>query len=85
MSKSSKTYRVAIIGCGPRGNAAAMGYGAHPRTTVVGICDVFPEKLNEVGDRDGLPSSARFMDLEKMIRETAAGHRRDLNPGRLPL
>src|SRR5438874_1286713 len=36
MSTSSKTYRVAIIGCGPRGNAAANGYGAHARTSVVG-------------------------------------------------
>ena len=70
MSGSSKTYRVAIIGCGPRGNAATLGYGAHPRTTVVGICDVVPEKLSEVGDRAGLPPSARFMDFEKMIRDT---------------
>jgi predicted dehydrogenase len=66
----TKNYRVAIIGCGPRGNAAAMNYGFHPRTTVVGICDVAPERLNEVGDRHGLPPSARFADLEKMIRET---------------
>ena len=70
MSNSSKTYRVAIVGCGPRGNAAALGYGAHPRTTVVGMGDVFPEKVNELGDRYGLPSSARYLDLDKMIRET---------------
>ncbi len=70
MSQSKQTYRVAIIGCGPRGNAAAMNYGFHPRTTVVGICDMVPERLNEVGDRHGLPSSARYTDLEKMIRQT---------------
>ena len=70
MSQSKQTYRVTIIGCGPRGNAAAMNYGFHPRTTVVGICDVSPERLSEVGDRHGLPPSARFSDLEKMIRAT---------------
>ena len=70
MSKSNKTYRVAIIGCGPRGNAAAMSYGFHPRTEVVGICDLLPEKLSEVGDRHGIPAAARFSDFEKMIRET---------------
>src|SRR4051794_6701030 len=70
MSSSNKTYRVAIIGCGPRGNAAAMGYGTHPRTTVVGICDVVQKSLDEVGDRNGIPASARFSDYEQMIRET---------------
>src|SRR5687768_7947793 len=70
MSKSNKIYRVAIIGCGPRGNAAAMNYGFHARTEVVGICDLLPEKLSEVGDRHGIPTSARYSDLEKMIRET---------------
>ena len=57
------------IGCGPRGNAATMSYGAHPRTDIVGLSDVFPEKLAEVGDRAGLPASVRFSDYEKMIRE----------------
>jgi predicted dehydrogenase len=62
------SYRVAIIGCGPRGNAAADAYSAHPRTSVVGICDVVPERLNALGDRLGLP--ARFSDYDVMIRET---------------
>src|SRR5215208_5286921 len=70
MSKSGQTYRVAIIGCGPRGNAAAMNYGFHPRTDVVGICDLVQKSLDEVGDRHGIPASARYSDLEKMIRET---------------
>src|SRR6185503_7472400 len=70
MSKTSKTYRVAIIGCGPRGNAAAMGYGTHPRTEVVGACDLIQKNLDEVCDRNGIPASARFSDYEKMIRET---------------
>jgi predicted dehydrogenase len=70
MSKNHQTYRVAIIGCGARGNSAVNTYGAHPRTTVVGICDLFPDKLNTAGDRAGLAASARFSDHEQMIRQT---------------
>jgi predicted dehydrogenase len=70
MSSNHKTYRVAIIGCGPRGTSAAGAYGSHPRTSVVGICDVLADKLNALGDRAGLGESARFSDHETMIRQT---------------
>ena len=34
MANSRKTCHLAMIGCGPRGTAAADAYRAHPRTTV---------------------------------------------------
>ena len=64
-----KTYRVAILGCRGRGTAAARAYHAHPRTEIVGLCDLIEELLNTLGDEVGV--SARFTDLDEMIRQTA--------------
>jgi len=64
----TKTYRVAILGCRGRGTSAAGGYHAHPRTEVVGLCDLVPELLNTLGDKLGV--DARYDDLDAMIRET---------------
>ena len=63
-----KTYRVAILGCRSRGTATARAYHVHPRTAVVGLCDLVEERLNKLGDEIGV--SARFADLDEMIRQT---------------
>ena len=63
-----KTYRVAILGCRSRGSSAAGVYHAHPRTEVVGLCDLLAERLNTLGDELGV--AARYDDLDAMIRET---------------
>ncbi|MCZ6677650.1 MAG: Gfo/Idh/MocA family oxidoreductase [Candidatus Poribacteria bacterium] len=63
-----KTYRVNILGCRGRGTAAARAYHAHPRTEIVGLCDLIDERLNTLGDEVGV--SARFTDLDEMIRQT---------------
>lgn len=63
-----KTYRVAILGCRSRGTAAARAYHAHPRTAVVGLCDLIPERLDTLGDELGV--MARFTDLDEMIDQT---------------
>ena len=61
-------YRVAILGCRSRGSAAARVYNAHPRTEVVGLCDLVEDRLNSIGDE--LNVTARFTNLDQMIRET---------------
>ena len=63
-----KTYCVAILGCRSRGTATAGAYHVHPRTAVVGLCDLVEERLNKLGDEIGV--SARFADLDEMIRQT---------------
>lgn len=63
-----KIYRVAILGCRSRGTAAAKGYHAHPRTEVVGLCDLIKERADELGKILGV--SARFTDLDEMIIQT---------------
>ena len=63
-----KTYRVAILGCRSRGTAAARAYHAHPRTEVVGLCDLVQERRDTLGDELGV--GARFADLDEMIKET---------------
>ena len=63
-----KTYRIAILGCRGRGTSAARAYHAHPRTQVVALCDLLPERLDTLGDELGV--SARYADLDVMIAET---------------
>jgi len=63
-----ETYRVAILGCRSRGTSAARVYHAHPRTEVVGLCDLLEDRLNALGDELGV--AARFADLDEMIRQT---------------
>jgi predicted dehydrogenase len=62
------TYRVAILGCRARGTAAARAYAAHPRTAVVALCDLLPERVDALGDELGV--AARFSDLDAMIAQT---------------
>ena len=63
-----KTYKVAILGCRARGTSAARAYHAHPRTEVVGLCDLVPDLLAALGDE--LDVAARFSDYSEMIRAT---------------
>lgn len=62
-----QSYRVAILGCRGRGSAAARAYAAHPRTEVVGLCDLVADCLTALGDELGV--DARFDDLDEMIRQ----------------
>ncbi len=63
-----KTYRVAILGCRGRGTAAARAYHMHPRTQIVGLCDLVQERVDALGDELGV--AARYADLDAMIVET---------------
>ena len=63
-----KIYRVAILGCGGRGKAAALAYHEHPRTSVVGLCDLEKDMRDKLGTSIGV--TARYDDLDLMISET---------------
>jgi len=63
-----KTYRVAILGCRGRGRAAGLAYYQHPRTEVVGVCDLIAERRDSLGEE--LEVAARYEDLDAMIEET---------------
>jgi predicted dehydrogenase len=65
-----RTYRVALIGCRARGTSQARAIVAHPRTELVAICDLLPERLHALGDRFDVSAGARYADFERMIRET---------------
>ena len=66
-----KTYRVAILGCRARGTAAARAYHAHPRTEIVGLCDLVQERLDALGDELGV--AARYTDMTSQISYHAWG------------
>ena len=67
---SATVYQVAILGCGPRGTTAARAYHHHPRTEVVGVCDLVAERRDELGSRLDLPPSSRFADLHQLVEKT---------------
>ena len=60
-----KTYRAAILGCRARGSAAARAYHQHPRTELVGLCDLIEERRNLLGAELGV--MARYDDFQRMI------------------
>ena len=68
MPDEGQSYRVAVIGCGPRAAQSVTGYALHPRTNVVAICDVLPERTDALGDQFDV--SARYSDFDVMLRET---------------
>ncbi|MBT3341791.1 MAG: Gfo/Idh/MocA family oxidoreductase [Gemmatimonadetes bacterium] len=61
-----KTYRVAILGCRGRGAAAARAYHQHPRTQLVGLCDLLADRRDGLGDELGI--EARYDDFHRMIQ-----------------
>ena len=61
-------YRVAILGCRSRGRAAALAYHDHPRTKIVGLCDLIQDRLTELGNE--LSITAQYTNLGRMIEET---------------
>lgn len=63
------TYRVGIVGCRARGSVIAAAYHAHPRTEIVGVCDLVAELRDELADRHGV--AGRFDSLDTMVRATA--------------
>ena len=63
------TYRVAILGCRGRGRAAALAYHDHPRTKIVGLCDLIEERVDALGQQ--IDVTERFTNLNEMIDQTA--------------
>ena len=61
----AKIYRAALLGCGSRGGHASRAYRYHPRTDVVGLCDLDRERLDALGDELGVGD--RFDDIEQML------------------
>ncbi|MCC7494663.1 MAG: Gfo/Idh/MocA family oxidoreductase [Fimbriimonadaceae bacterium] len=64
-----QTWRVALVGCGPRGLAQGRAYRAHPRTELVAVCDRLPERRETLANELGVAS--RFTDAEAMVRSVA--------------
>lgn len=57
--------RVAILGCGSRGNAHGAAWKQLLDVDVVALCDIDPERLHAAGERLGV--ARRYADLEEMF------------------
>lgn len=60
-----KIYRAALLGCGKRGGYASHAYRYHPRTDIVGLCDLDRMLLDQLGDALGVHD--RFENVEEML------------------
>lgn len=60
-----RTWRAALLGCGSRGAQASRAYRHHPRTEVVGLCDLDRARLDALGDELGVTD--RFDQVEVML------------------
>tara|TARA_B100000809_G_scaffold223364_1_gene232858 strand:- start:767 stop:1909 length:1143 start_codon:yes stop_codon:yes gene_type:complete len=63
------TYRVAILGCRGRGRATALAYHDHPRTKIVGLCDLVEGRVDALGQQ--VDVNERFTNLNEMIDQTS--------------
>ena len=43
-----RTYRVALLGCRARGTTQTRALTCHPRTELVGICDLLPAPVAQM-------------------------------------
>ncbi|MBI2193074.1 MAG: Gfo/Idh/MocA family oxidoreductase [Planctomycetes bacterium] len=62
----SKTYRVAVVGCGGMGHHHAKTLVKNPRVQLVAAMDAFPEALEKFSKEYQVPA---YADIEAMIRK----------------
>src|SRR6266511_3962954 len=57
-----------IIGCGGRGTWIANLFQKHGGYNVVAAADYFPDRVNNLGDKIGVPAARRFTGLSAYQR-----------------
>lgn len=57
--------RVALVGCGNRGNYLMEVFGKNPGVEVTALCDVFGEKLRRTGEK--APAATLFDDHRQLL------------------
>lgn len=63
-----KTYTVVQIGLGNRGVTHIKGFeNYNDRLDLVGLCDIVPERVEEIGKAFSVPKDAWYTDAEKMV------------------
>ena len=72
MQSPNNTVRVAVVGCGGRGQNHVDGWGRLPNVEVVALCDVdeshFAPKLKSL-ETKGKPKPATYVDMRKMLED----------------
>ncbi len=64
-----KKIKLAVLGCGDRGNVYASYALSHPdEAEVVAVCDVDPVALKSTGDKYRLPENMRFSSIDAFLR-----------------
>ena len=61
-----RKLRMGVVGLG-MGRGHMRGYQSHPKAELVAICDVDEERLNAVGEEEGIP--ALYTETRRMFRE----------------
>ncbi len=59
---------VGVIGAGAIGNVHLTGYAANPKNVkIIAICDINQTRLDEMGEKYGVPAVNRYRDYKKML------------------
>lgn len=59
---------VGVIGTGSIGNVHLTGYAADPKNAqITAICDINQARLDEMGEKFGVPAERRYRDYKKML------------------
>jgi len=68
VASKSKALNVAVIGLGI-GEYHLAGYKAHPRCSIVALCDIDGQRLAEVGKEHDVPEDRRYADYKKLFAD----------------
>lgn len=60
--------KLGVVGCGGRGKFIADIYREQGQTTIVALHDVFKDRVDEAGERYGVPAERRFTGLDGYLK-----------------
>jgi len=72
-TEANSKIKVGVIGMGGRGSWIATLFDKHPGFEVVAICDYFPKRADEHGDKLNIPKDKRFSGLLGYKKLIASG------------
>ena len=59
---------IGVVGTGSIGNVHLTGYAADPKNVqITAICDINQRRLDEMGEKFGVPADKRYRDYKKML------------------
>ncbi len=61
---TDETVKAVLVGCGGRGCGAAHDFLTNPHTKIIGLADVFEDRVTAAAERFGVPKEATFLGFD---------------------